>query len=89
MKKLENLKKAELIKLITEIRPKADAYDRVCKSVGVENNLLGFIKNLNIQNVSQQRELFVSFARFVANYKHSYATAYEDMFKEWLTKRNK
>jgi len=54
MKKLSNLKKAELIELITEIRPKADAYDRVCKSVGVGNNLLGFIKNLDIQRVSNR-----------------------------------
>lgn len=45
-------------------------------------------KQLNIADVRQQSELFVSFARFVANYKHSYATAYEDMFKEWCDKRN-
>jgi hypothetical protein len=44
---------------------------------------------LNIPVVMQQRELFVSFARFVQNYKHSYGVAYEDMFSEWLKKRNK
>lgn len=48
MKKLERLKKAELIILITEIRPKADAYDRVCEQLGIENNILGFIKNLDV-----------------------------------------
>jgi len=51
MKKLSNLKKSELIEYITQIRPKADAYDRVCKAVGVKNNLLGFIKNLDMQRV--------------------------------------
>ena len=45
-------------------------------------------KQCNLPVVRQQSELFVSFARFVANYKHSYATAYEDMFKEWCDKRN-
>jgi hypothetical protein len=36
-----------------------------------------------------QSEQFISFARFVANYGNgSYATAYEDMFKEWRKKRN-
>ena len=44
MKKLERFKKAELIKYIHEIRPKADAYDRVCKQLGIKNNILGFIK---------------------------------------------
>lgn len=48
------------------------------------------LKNCNLQNVSQQRELFVSFARFVHNYgKGSYGTSYEEMFSEWLKKRNK
>ena len=44
---------------------------------------------LHLQRVRQQSELFVSFARFVANYKHSYATAYEDMFNEWCSKKKK
>ena len=44
----------------------------------------------HIQRVSQQRELFVSFARFAHNYgKGSYGTSYEEMFSEWLKKRNK
>ncbi len=44
MKTLEQLKKKELIKLITEIRPKADAYDRVCETLVIKNNVLTFIK---------------------------------------------
>lgn len=47
-------------------------------------------KALSLHNVSQQRELFVSFARFAHNYgKGSYGTSYEEMFSEWLGKRNK
>ena len=52
MKKLESLRKKELIELITTIRPKADAYDRVCKELGIKNNILGFVKNLTIPRVS-------------------------------------
>ena len=48
MKTLEKLKKKELIELITTIRPKADAYDRVCKELGIENNILDFVKKLTI-----------------------------------------
>lgn len=40
MKKLEQLSKKQLIELIVSVRPKADAYDRVCVSLGVKNNLL-------------------------------------------------
>ena len=46
MKNLESLRKKELIELITTIRPKADAYDRVCKELGIENNILGFINEI-------------------------------------------
>ena len=52
MKKLEKMKKKELIEYITRIRPKADAYDRVCKQLGIENNILGFVKNLTIPDVN-------------------------------------
>jgi len=45
-KKLKKLKKKELIKLIVKIRPKADSYDRICKTLGIENNILNYIKNL-------------------------------------------
>lgn len=44
MKTLEQCTKNELIKYIQSIRPKADAYDRVCKQLGIENNVLGYIK---------------------------------------------
>jgi len=43
MKTLEQLTKKQLIKLITEIRPKADAYDRVCQELGIENNVIGVL----------------------------------------------
>lgn len=48
MKTLEKLTKKELIELITTIRPKADAYERVCKELGIENDILTFIKKLTI-----------------------------------------
>ncbi|MDB4299643.1 hypothetical protein N9928_01180 [bacterium] len=48
MKKLsKKLKKKELIDYIHLIRPKHDAYNRVCKSLGIENNILGHFKELN------------------------------------------
>ena len=54
MKKLKKLKKKELIKYIHEIRPRADAYDRVCDRLGIESNILKYIDNLpspdDIQN---------------------------------------
>ena len=56
MKKLEKMKKKELIEYITTIRPKADAYDRVCKQLGIENNILGFVKNLTIPVVVESCE---------------------------------
>lgn len=47
--KLERLRKKELIEYIIKIRPKADAYDRVCQQLGIKNNILGFVKGLNKQ----------------------------------------
>ena len=44
-KTLEECTKKELIEYIQSIRPKADAYDRVCKSLGIEDNILGYINN--------------------------------------------
>lgn len=46
MKTLEKLTKKELIKYITEIRPKADAYDRVCEKLSIKNNILSYIEGL-------------------------------------------
>lgn len=43
---LEQLTKKQLIKLIIEIRPKADAYDRVCETLGIENNIIAEVKKL-------------------------------------------
>jgi hypothetical protein len=40
MRTLKQLTKKELIKLIIKIRPKADAYNRVCEELGIENNIL-------------------------------------------------
>lgn len=52
------------------------------------NELEQQLKNCNLQSVSQQRDLFVSFARFAHNYgKGSYGTSYEEMFSEWLKKK--
>jgi len=39
-KTLEQLTKKELIALVIQIRPKADAYERVCEKLGIENNIL-------------------------------------------------
>lgn len=50
MRKLEALTKKELINLIIKIRPKADAYDRVCERLGIENNILSHINKLIKRN---------------------------------------
>ena len=62
--------------------------EAVTRALREANDVTTGEKQCNLPVVRQQSELFVSFARFVANYKHSYATAYEDMFKEWCDKRN-
>jgi hypothetical protein len=46
MKTLNQLTKKELIKYITEIRPKADAYDRVCEQLGIKDNILSYVNKL-------------------------------------------
>jgi len=45
-KTLEQLTKKELIELIIEIRPKATAYDGICNSLGIENNILTYINRM-------------------------------------------
>lgn len=59
-------------------------------SAKMASSLNAYKEQLNIAFVSQQRELFVSFARFAHNYgKGSYGNSYEEMFSEWMEKRNK
>lgn len=53
MKKLEKLKKKELIEYIYQIRPKADAYDRICKQLNIKNNVLNHIENL-VKNMNNK-----------------------------------
>jgi len=59
MKNLESLRKKELIELITTIRPKADAYDRVCKELGIENNILGFINEIRSPKLASIKSPFI------------------------------
>jgi hypothetical protein len=46
MKKIEYLTKRELIALVTELKPKAEAYDRACEEMGIKKNLLTALKKL-------------------------------------------
>lgn len=46
MKTLEKMTKKELIEYIHQIRPHADCYVRVCQSLGIENNILGYVEDL-------------------------------------------
>lgn len=46
MKTYEQLTKKQLIAFIVKIRPKADAYDRVCEQLGIKNNILSYIEKL-------------------------------------------
>lgn len=50
MKTLNQLTKKELIEYIQEIRPKADAYDRVCQQLGIKHNILAYIKKLKMKS---------------------------------------
>ena len=52
--------KKQLENYITEIRPKADAYDRVCEMLGIKNDILGYIQKLKQVSVEPQ----VSFGEF-------------------------
>ncbi len=45
IKNLEN-DKDSLEKYITKIRPKADAYDRICETLGIKDNILEYINKL-------------------------------------------
>jgi len=45
--------KRNLIKLLREIRPKADAYDRVCQQLGIDKDILGYIENLQRKHSSK------------------------------------
>ena len=42
----EQLTKKQLIKFIKTIRPKADAYDRVCQVLGIKKNIIGYVQQL-------------------------------------------
>jgi hypothetical protein len=46
MKRYEQLTKKQLIEFIKTIRPKADAYDRVCQTLGIEKDMLGYVRRL-------------------------------------------
>jgi hypothetical protein len=46
MRKYESCTKKELIALIKSIRPYADAYHRVCQSLGIEKDILGYVRKL-------------------------------------------
>ena len=46
MKRVEQLTKKELIEFIHQIQPKAEAYERICQSLGIENNILGHVKDI-------------------------------------------
>jgi hypothetical protein len=48
--------KKELEKYIHVIRPKADCYDRICQSLGITNDVLGYIKKL--QDVDSDPPVF-------------------------------
>lgn len=55
MKTLEQLTKKELIKLVTEIRPKANDYDRICDELGTKNNVIRELRKLNFKQNENNR----------------------------------
>jgi hypothetical protein len=54
MKTYEQLTKKKLIEFIVEIRPKADAYDRVCESLGISHDISGYIKTLKKKTIPDE-----------------------------------
>jgi len=48
-----SLRKKELVKYIEQIRPKADAYNRVCKAFNIENDIISYTKRLSPPNGSK------------------------------------
>lgn len=52
MKNYQQLTKKQLIEFIGTIRPKADAYDGVCQALGIENNIMGYIRKNCKQDVA-------------------------------------
>ena len=57
MKRLNQLTKKQLIDVIIEIRPKADAYDSVCKALGVKNNIMGYVNSLKNSAAPETKRL--------------------------------
>jgi hypothetical protein len=49
---------AKLTAKLHEVRPFADAYKRVCQTLGIENDIIGFVKNLNAER-DRTREALV------------------------------
>ena len=54
MKTYEQMKKKELIAFIKELRAKADAYDRVCQTLGIQRDILGYVKRLKTRSGRSQ-----------------------------------
>lgn len=49
--------KKQLENYIKEIRPKADAYDRICETLGIKNDILGYIDKIKANPVDLQVSL--------------------------------
>ena len=78
-------------KMIAKARENGKKHGKTAEldfGAGAEWMYDNLVDNLTMPVVEKQCELFVSFARFANNYgKGSYATAYEDMFKEWCERK--
>jgi len=76
-KTLEQLTKKELIALVVKVRPKADAYDRVCESLGIKNNILSHLKSgektFNVNNHIKVKLTEKGFTQW-RNYHEKYRT---------------
>ena len=49
--------KKQLEHYIAEIRPKADAYDRICEELGIENNILEYIQSIKLQKMQSENNV--------------------------------
>ncbi len=50
MRNYEQLTKKELIAFIVKIRPKADAYDRVCEHLGIRRGIISLLNHIQEKN---------------------------------------
>ena len=79
MKKLEQLSKKQLIELIVSVRPKAEAYDRVCESLSIKDNLLK-----EFERIKNKKRILIDFVNWYR--EDDMSTFTPEHLAEWFLK---